>query len=409
MELFVHKLIDKFSHQQRMLIKGKNMNNKKKIKKGYLGWGTRRDFLKGMGALSTSLFAGQTFSRAKQVFAENIPKQINIGTFGPSHCSVPFVYAKLKGFFKQDNLNINLINYPNMPLIAQNLISGKIDFGQLIVPLAFAMHSGAKPFSEATPIVIPQITGNDGAVLMVRKDTGIHSPLDFKKKTLANHSKLSVHFLINMMFLEKHGLNYQKDLNVKIVELGNIINATKDGQVDAFVMPEPKNAIAEKMGIANVFMLSRYLWQDHPCCCLVTKRETFEKNTEMVTAVTRTITKAGLLANDADTREETIDLIRSSDEYNFEKISKDVLMRAFIPGRADFYPFPYLSSAMLIIQEMKKYDLLDTTVNGKKMAEDVFLSDLSRSIIKDLGAAPPSSNYRTEKILGEFKNYSLSS
>ena len=384
-------------------------NKMKKTEDKHLPWSTRRDFLKNMVAFSTSLFAGGIFSAAKHVRADiNIPEKIKIGTFGPSHCSVPFVYAKLKGYFKQEKLNIVLTNYPNMPLIAKDLINGKIDFGQLVVPLAFAMHTGAKPFSSATPIVIPQITGIDGAALMIRKDADIENPQGFKQKIVSNHSKLAVHFLINMMFLEKHGLDYRKDLNLKIVELGEMVNTVKDGQVDAFIMPEPKNAIMEKMGIAKVYMLSRYLWTDHPCCCLVTKRETFEKNRERAASVTRAMTKAGLSANNPDTREETIDLLRSSKEYNYDKIPKDVLMNAFIPGRADFYPFPYQSSAMLIIEEMKKYDLLYKNIDARKMAREVFLSDFSRSIIKEVGFEPPLTNYRTEKILGELREYTNS-
>ncbi len=384
-------------------------NDMKNAKSKYLSWSTRRNFLRGLATFSTSLFAGRMFSGAKHVWAAiNIPDEIKIGTFGPSHCSVPFVYAKLDGFFKQEKLNIVLINYPNMPLIAKDLINGKLDFGQLIVPLAFAMHAGAKPFSSATPIVIPQITGIDGAALMIRKNAGIQKPQDFKQKIVSNHSKLAVHFLINMMFLEKYSLNYRKDLNVKIVELGEIVNAVKDGQVDAFIMPEPKNAMMEKMGIAKVYMLSRYLWTDHPCCCLVTKREMFKKNKELVASVTRAMTKAGLSANNPDNREETIDVLRSSEKYKFDKVAKDVLIKAFTPGRADFYPFPYQSSAMLIIEEMKKYDLLNRNIDARKMAEEVFLSDFSRSIIKEAGFEPPLSNYRTEKILGQLRNYTNS-
>lgn len=333
------------------------------------------------------------------------PREIHVGTFGPSHCATPFVYAQLKGYFKDETLNIRLSNYPAMPLIAKDLINGKLDFGQLVVPLALAIHTGSKPFSKATPIVVPQIAGTNGAALMVRRGAKIKKPTDFKGKTLANHSALSVHYLINMMFLENHGLDYQKDVNFRIVELGKVIDAVKTGQVDALVMPEPKNAVMEEKGIASVYMLSKYLWPNHPCCALVTKRATLESDEGIVVAVTRAMTRAGLEADKPDTREETVDLLRSSHEFKYHAVGKDVLLRAFIPGRADFCPFPYQSSFMLIVEEMKKHKLLPADTDAQRIAAEVALSDFSRARIVEVGGDPPSRNYRAEKVLGKLREY----
>lgn len=209
-----------------------------------------------------------------------------------------------------------------------------------------------------------------------------------------------------MMFLESHGLNYKTDVKFKIIELDDIVDAMAKGEVDSFVMPEPKDAIVELNNIGDVYMLSKYIWPNHPCCALVTKKEFFEGNKELSASVTRALTRGGLAANEPNNREELIDALRSTSEYKYDKIAKPVLMTAFIPGRSDFYPFPFQSSARLIIEIMKKYSLLPDNVNDKKLAHEVFLSDFSRKIMKDLGANPPATNYRPEKILGKVKEYS---
>ncbi|MBU4306087.1 MAG: ABC transporter substrate-binding protein [Candidatus Omnitrophica bacterium] len=369
---------------------------------------TRREFLKNMGiAAGTACFAGLEILSPEQIFAQVlVPKEINIGTFAPSHCAVPFVYARLKGYYKDENLNVNLINYPDMPSIAKDLAGGKLDFGQLITNLPLVMHTGSKPFESAVPMVILAVTGVNGAALMVRKGANITSPADFKGKTLSNHSKLSVHHLINRMFLEHHKIDYEKDIQFKITELDNVVDAMKNAEVDAFVMPEPKDALVEHLGLADVFMLSKYIWPNHPCCVLTAKREYFDKNKGLAETVARAITRAALSANEAATREEIIDVLQSSPDYKYDKVPKAVLMKAFTPGRSDFYPFPYQSMARLIIEKMKEYKLLPAETNNKQLAEDVFLSDFSRKIIKDLGATPPKSNYRPEKILGVEHKYS---
>jgi nitrate/nitrite transport system substrate-binding protein len=273
------------------------------------------------------------------------------------------------------------------------------------VPLVFAIHAGAKPFSNSTPMVITQIAGTNGAALMVKKNANISSPADFKGKTMANHSKLSVHYLINMMFLETNGLNYKEDVNFQVIDTEHILDAMKDGKVDTFVMPEPKNAVAEAKSIGDPYLLSKYIWPNHPCCSLAARRDFYDANQSLVRDVTRTITKSGLLVNQPETREETINLLQTIPDYQYDKVPKPALLKAFTPGRSDFYPFPFQSSALLIIEIMKKYNLLAATIDDRSMAREVFQSSLSRSIMAELGANPPESDFRTEKILGKLKNY----
>jgi len=368
---------------------------------------TRRSFIQTVGGLLISSSAlGTGLLQPESIFAAPRRREINIGTFGPSHCAAPFVYTQLKDFFKSEKLKVNLVNYPTMPGIAKDLARGKLDFGQLVAPLALAMHTGAKPFNSPTPVVITQIAGTNGSALMVRNGSGIDGPKDFKGMTVASHSKMGVNYLINMMFLEKNKLDYKKDVKFKLVGLKDMIKAMKDGEVDAFVMPEPVNAMTEDKGIGRVKLLSKYLWWNHPCCSLVTRKEMFDKDRALVASVTRMMTKGGLLINEKETRGETVDFLRSTQKYRYNTIPRNVLMRAFVPGRADFYPFPYQSSALVIIEIMKRYGLLPRAVNDKKLAKEVFLSDFSRMIMKDVGAKPPKSNYRAEKILGKVKTFS---
>ena len=365
----------------------------------------RRQFIKQAGCfLLSSTVASEIISAKPALAAPLGSRQVNIGTFGPSHCATPFVYSKLCGFFKKEKLNVNLINYPTMPAIAKDLIRGKLDMCQLVVPLVFAIHSGASPFVK-TPMVVTQITGTNGSALMVKKGSGIAGPLDFKGKIMAVHSKLSVNYLMNIMFLESYGLRCRQDVMFKIIDKKEIVSAMQNGEIDSFLMPEPQDAITEAKDIGDIYLLSKYIWPNHPCCALAARRDFFEENRAMVTDVTRMVTKGGLLANRPATRLEAIDLLQSSPDYNYDKVPKAVLREAFTPGRSDFYPFPYQSSALLIIEIMKKYHLLPAETDNGKLAQEVFQSSLSRKLMTELGADAPVSDYRVEKILGKLKLY----
>ncbi|MHB8808873.1 MAG: ABC transporter substrate-binding protein, partial [Desulfobulbaceae bacterium] len=366
----------------------------------------RRLFIRKAGgfALTTAVLATDIFT-PRASFALAGRRTISIGTFAPSHCSIPMVYAQLHNYFKEAGLQVNQSNYTDMTLLAKDLLSGKLDFGQLVVPLVFAIHTGQNTLGLKEPMAICQITGTNGAALMVKKGSGITSPEDFKGKTMANHSKLSVHYLINRMFLETHGLDFQRDVNFKVITLGDAVKAMETGEVDTFVMPEPRDAVVEAKGVGDVYLLSKYIWPNHPCCSLVTRKELFDKEKDLVTDVTRAVTKSGLFVNQPHARELILDTLQSVPDYQFDKVPKEVLKKAFTPGRSDFYPFPYQSTAMLIIEIMKKYDLLAADLDPRQTAEQVFQSDLSRQVMLDLGADPPATNYRVEKILGALKDY----
>lgn len=369
---------------------------------------TRRQFVsRAGGALVCAASAPGRLTR--QAFAQQVTSrahQVTIGTFGPSHCATSIVFSSLRGLFKDAGINVRLINYDDMGRIAVDLINGDLDFGQLVVPLVLAMQTGAAPFGVPTPMAVCQIGGTNGAALMVRKGANIQSPEDFRGKVMANHSKLSVHYLITMMFLETHGISYQSDVVFKRVKLDDILHAVETGEVDSFVMPEPKNALAELKGIADVFLLSKYIWPNHPCCALATRMEYLEKNRELVADVIRVTTRSALYVNRTETREEVVDIIRSVPDFNYDKVPGAALLKAFTPGRSDFYPFPYASSGQLIAEIMKKYQLLPLDTNEMILARDVFQSELSRKIIAELGEEPPESNYRIEKVLGNLKSYS---
>ncbi|MBI5741351.1 MAG: ABC transporter substrate-binding protein [Nitrospirae bacterium] len=369
---------------------------------------TRRGFLKKAGRLAVAAsLTGTALANSESLFASvSVARKISIGIFAPSHCAASFLYTRLKGIFDETKMDVTLINYEGQHSIAKDLIRGKLDFGQMITPLVFAVHTGSNPFTEKTPLALTAIGGTNGSALMVRKDSGIKDPSDFKGKTLANHSKLSVNYLINMMFLEMQGLDYEKDVRFKTLPMDKIIDSMRMKEIDSFVLPEPKNAIAEQYGIGEVFMLSKYIWPNHPCCGLVTRRRFFEDNMELAADVTRCFIRGGLIANDAANREEMVDLLRSVPDYMYDRVPRTVLLNAFTPGRSDFYPFPFQSSARVVIEMMKKYSLLPATSDEKKLAREVFLSDLSRKIMKELGVDPPESNYRTEKILGRLRVYS---
>lgn len=359
---------------------------------------TRRQFMQAVGGLA---LGGVCWSAQSGARRSTVSRPTRIGVFGPSHCSVPFVYAKATDQFSREQVRVELVNYPAMSEIVADLASGKLDFGQLTVPLALALHVGSGPATEPVPIVIPQITGTHGAALLIREGAGIKRATDLKGRTIANHSKLTVHRTLTTMFLAHHGLDTAGDVDHQVILLSEAEAALRNAAVDAVILPEPRIAALEHAGLGKVFILTRYLWQNHPCCALVTRRQMLEHEPQRVQAVTRAMLRAGLAADEADTRGETITRLRGASGYGFDKLPREVLERAFIPGRSDFAPFPFVSTMQLLATELRSQGVLKPGVDVTGVAEEVTLADFTRARLKEIGGPAPQSNYRAEKIMGE--------
>ncbi len=368
---------------------------------------TRREILQQTGKiiLACSLPALPGFRPGLLRAAPVSSRPLTVGILTPSHCAGPYLLARAEGFFKAEGLAVELRRYSGTAQIAADLIGGRLDFGQLVTPLAFAMHTGAKPFVAPTPMVVVQITGTNGGALMIGNHSKIRGPDDFAGKTVAIHSKLMVHYLLFVLFLESYGLDYRKDIKFQVVELDKQVGALRDGKVDAIIMPEPSDALIEEQEYGKVYLLTKNIWPNHPCCSLVATRRRYDADPEEVKAFSRALTLGALAANEPDRRDGLIDMLRNQPGLGYDILPRSLLQRAFTPGRTDFQPFPYQSSARLIIEIMKKQALLDARVDDRTLAGEVFLSGLSREVMRELGATPPDSDYRVEKVLGRLKDY----
>ena len=233
----------------------------------------------------------------------------------PSHCAAPYVYSEIKGLYEKNGLKADIVLYPGMPEIAKDLIAGRIQFGQLMLPLFLAIHTKAGAFKESgVPMVTTQATGIKGGAITVRKDSGIESVDDLAGKKVGSHSPLSAHYLLLQMFIKKN-IALKSPIDVKIVPLEDMIPSLTRGDIDAFIMPEPVNAVAAIKGNGRVIFMTSKLWANHPCCMLSTTGAFAESNPGTVRAMSLSLAEACIFADKPENRAAFIDTIATSPGY----------------------------------------------------------------------------------------------
>jgi nitrate/nitrite transport system substrate-binding protein len=380
------------------------MRNRKKIMTAAETGPTRREFLATTGtallALSTAHLAdlGALFRVSGAQAAEfKGTKNVSVGIMTPSHCAAPYVYADVKGFYAKNGLKADIVLYPGMPEIAKDLIAGRIQFGQLMLPLFLAIHCKAGAFKEnGVPLVTTQATGIKGGAITVRKDSGIENVDDLAGKKVGSHSPLSAHYLLLQMFIKKN-IALKSPIEIKIVPLEEMIPSLARGDIDAFIMPEPINAVAAIKGTGRVIFQTSRLWANHPCCMLSTSGAFAENNPGTVRAMSLSLAEASIFADKPENRAAFIDTIATSPGY--AKVPRPVLNMALEAGRADYSPFPYKSSARVVGDFMKTLTMLPEGVTAAQIVSGID-STYVREALKAAGLNADLPDYRAERVLG---------
>lgn len=372
---------------------------------------TRREFLTATGASLLALSAARledlgALFRVPEARAAEFTgtKNVSVGIMAPSHCAAPYVYSQVKGLYAKNGLNADVVLYQGMPEIAKDLIAGRIQFGQLMLPLFLAIHCKAGAFKDSgVPMVTTQATGIKGGAITVRKESGIKDIDDLAGKKVGSHSPLSAHYLLMQMFI-KNKRELKVPIEVKVVPLEEMIPSLAKGDIDAFIMPEPVNAVAAIKGNGRVIFQTSKLWANHPCCMLSTTGAFAAQNPGTVRAMSLSLAEACLFADKAENRVAFIDAIAATEGY--AKVPRPVLNMALEPGRADHFPFPYKSSARVVGDFMKTLKMLPESVTAAQIVSGIDPTHV-REALRAAGQDASLPDYRVERVIGEDLDYKL--
>lgn len=163
----------------------------------------------------------------------------------------PLWIAYEAGYFKQNNLNGELIYIPGGSVIIQAIISGDVKVANMAPPAAMgAWIKGA----DLTLIA----SGVDQLLETVVTPAAIHTPTDLKGKKIGVSRYGS---LTDMALREALRLNHlQPDKDVTILQTGGEgprLAALQAGAIDGAMLSGDKKVLAEKMGFHVVIDLSK--------------------------------------------------------------------------------------------------------------------------------------------------------
>jgi nitrate/nitrite transport system substrate-binding protein len=376
-------------------------------------FGGRRNFLKlvGAGTVSAALASVFPLEKAKALAQEKLgppeKKDLKVG-FIPITCATPIIMAEPMGFYKKHGLNVQVVKASGWAMIRDLSINKETDATHMLSPMPLAISMGVG--SQAVPYVMPAIENINGqAITLANKHKGVKSAADFKGFKMAVPFDYSMHNFLLRYVVAEAGLDPDKDIQIRVVPPPEMVANLRAGNLDGYLGPDPFNQRAVYEEIGFIWMLSKDIWPGHPCCAFAARKDFAETAPNTFAALVRAIVDATQYAHDKKNRKEIAKAIAPRNFLNQpEEVVEAVLTGQFdnglgqklnVPDRADFDPFPYHSMAIWILSQMKRWGYIKGDVDYKKVAEQVYLADQCREVMKSLGYRAPEKNSVTHAFL----------
>ncbi len=375
---------------------------------------TRRAFLKAVGVPAAMAAISQFFPlvTATEAFAQTgKPEKTDLKVgFIPITCATPIIMGAPMGFYSKQGLNVEVVKTAGWAVIRDKTMNKEYDAAHMLspMPLAISLGLGANP-QPYTLSAIENVNGQAITLAMKHKDK--RNPKDWKGFKLAVPFDYSMHNYLLRYYLAEAGLDPDTDVQIRSVPPPEMVANLRADNIDGFLAPDPVNQRAVYDGVGFIHILSKELWDGHPCCAFAASREFVTTMPNTYAALLRAIMEATAFARKAENRKQIAEAIAPANYLNQPlTVVEQVLTGTFAdglgnivrqPDRIDFDPFPWESFAVWILTQMKRWGQLKGDVDYQAVAKQVFLATDAAKLMKDAGLTPPTATTKSFSVMGK--------
>jgi len=373
----------------------------------------RRRFLQAVGANTAraaiaSLLPLSALEALAQAKAPLEKTELKIG-FIAITCATPLIMADPLGFYKQQGLKVQLNKTAGWALIRDKMINKEHDASHFLSPMPLAISMGLG--STQMPMNVATIQNVNGqAITLHVKHKDKRDPKSWKGMKFAVPFEYSMHNFLLRYYLAENGINPDTDVQIRVTPPPEMVANLRAGNIDGFLGPDPFNQRAVYDEVGFIHILSKEIWDGHPCCAFGVSGEFIKQNPNTFAALYRAVLTAAQMAREPKNRELIAKVIAPTAYLNQpETVVNQVLTGKFadglgniktVPDRADFDPVPWQSMAVWMLTQMKRWGYVKGDVNYKQIAEQVFLLTDAKKQMKLLDQKVPDGAYPKFKVMG---------
>jgi nitrate/nitrite transport system substrate-binding protein len=374
----------------------------------------RRLFLKAVGTSTAAAAVASFFplGTVTDAFAQGgavEKKDLNVG-FIPITCATPIIMAHPMGFYSKHGLNVNVVRTAGWAVVRDKTLNKEYDAAHMLAPMPIAITMGAG--SNAIPYTMPAVENINGqAITLANKHKDKRDPKMWKGFRFAVPFDYSMHNYLLRYYVAEHGLDPDRDIQIRAVPPPEMVANLRADNIDGYLGPDPFNQRAVFDGVGFIHLLTRELWDGHPCCAFAASREFVTTMPNTYAALLKAIIEATAYADKDENRKEVANAIAPANYLNQPPVViEQVLTGTFADGlgqvrrepkRISFDPFPWQSFAVWIMTQMKRWGQIKGEVDYKGIAEQVYLATDARRLMKELGLNAPVENAQPFSVMGK--------
>ncbi len=381
---------------------------------------SRRDFIKlvGGGTLATVLGSLLPLDKIKAAAKESggpLEKtRLKVG-FVPITCATPIIMAQPLGFYARWGLDVDVIKTAGWAVARDKSLNGEYDASHMLTPMPLAMSMGAG--STATPYIMPAVENINGqAIVLHNKHKDKRDPKKWRGFKFGVPFDYSMHNFLLRYYVAEFGIDPDQDIQIRVVPPPEMVANLRAGNLDGYLSPDPFNQRAVYEGIGFIHILTKDIWEGHPCCAFACSQKFARELPNTYAALFKAIVDATHYSSAPENRAEIARAISPRNYLNQpEVVVKQVLTGRYVdglekkvhsvPDRIDFDPFPWHSMAVWILTQMKRWGYVKGDIDYKAIAEQVYVAAETAAVMKDLGYEPPAATYRNYTIMGKTFDY----
>ena len=365
--------------------------------------------------------------------AEDLEKSALRLGFVPLLDAAPLVIAKERGFFRRHGLDVVLSRERSWANVRDNLEAGRLDAAQMLAPMTLAATLGAG--ARAVPMVTALSLGLNGNAITVSTD--LHrrmrelEPQAMRQwpvpacalKAVVEEERcsgkpplvfavvypFSAHNYELRYWLATGGIDPDRDLEIRVVPPGAMVEALADGTIDGYCVGEPWGTYAAHLGCGHTIVRTYDVWNNAPEKVLGVTREWAERHPRTHQALVRALIDAARWIDRPENRLETVHVIAGE---SFVDAPVEVLECALTPAPhagADAAPaagtfyrgaatFPWRSHAIWFLTQMLRWGQIDPPVDFDAVSAAVYRCDVYREAATPLGIPVPLVDAKDEGV-----------
>ena len=351
--------------------------------------------------------------RVQDAFAQAAPapekKDLKVG-FIAITCATPIIMAAPMGYYTKNGLNVDVIRTAGWAVIRDKSLNGEYDAAHMLSPMPLALTMGVG--ASATPWAVAAIENINGqAITLANKHKDNRDPKNWKGMKFGIPFDYSMHAYLLRYYLAEAGLDPDNDVQLRVIPPPEMVANLRAENIDGFLGPDPFNQRAVFDGVGFIHLLTRELWDGHPCCAFAVPKKMVAEAPGTFQALLKSVVEATAYANKADNRKEIAGVISAQNYLNQPvTVVEQALTGTYadglgsikrVPDRVSFEPLPYHSMALWIMTQMKRWGQVKGDVQWDDVARQVYLDTDAAKMMVQAGLTPPAASGKTIVVMGK--------